>query len=110
VKPACGDVAGETMLSVKEVFHRPGRATGGWVCPLLVWLHAALDVPDRAPLPRPYGMMRQHGRAHRKRQSGNHRRSWAETTIFRLKTLFGDRLGYRRLDTQGGQIIALPRK
>jgi len=98
------------MLSVKEVFHRPGRTAGGRVCPLLVWLHAALDVPDRAPLTRPYGMMRQHSRAHRKRQSGYHRSSWAGTTIFRSKNIFGDHLPCRRLDTQAGQIIVLPRQ
>ena len=48
--------------------------------------------------------IRQQGRAHWKCESGYHRRSLAETAMFRLKTLFGDRLSGRRLDTQASQV------
>lgn len=44
--------------------------------------------------------LRQHGRAKWKREHGYHRRSLAETAMFRLKTLFGPQLSARRLDTQ----------
>jgi len=80
---------------------------------------AAINIPPRrdakihqhgnthaAPHPRDVNLrcIRQHGRAYWKRQSGYHRRSLAETTVFRLKTLFGDRLSCRRLDTQASQV------
>lgn len=57
------------------------------------------------PFPRDANLrrIRQHGRAHWKRTSGYHRRSIAETAMFRLKTLFGDHLSCRRLDTQTTQ-------
>jgi hypothetical protein len=57
------------------------------------------------PLPRDENLrfIRQHGRAKWKRESGYHRRSLAETAIFRLKMLFGDHLSARRLDTQATQ-------
>jgi hypothetical protein len=48
--------------------------------------------------------LRQHGRAKWKREHGYHRRSLAETAMFRLKTLFGPQLSARRLDTQATQI------
>jgi len=58
------------------------------------------------PLPRDENLrqIRQQGRAKWKRESGYHRRSLAETAMFRLKTLFGDRLSCRRLDTQASQV------
>lgn len=48
--------------------------------------------------------IRQHGRAKWKREHGYHRRSLAETAMFRLKTLFGQQLSARRLDTQATQV------
>lgn len=44
--------------------------------------------------------IRQHGRKEWKRESGYHVRSLAETTMFRLKTIFGDHLSARLLETQ----------
>jgi len=57
------------------------------------------------PLPRDETLryIRRHGRAQWKRVSGYHRRSLAETAVFRLKTIFGDRLSARRFDTQATQ-------
>ena len=40
------------------------------------------------------------GMAQWKVEVGYHRRSLAETTMFRLKTVFGDRLSSRRLERQ----------
>jgi len=40
-----------------------------------------------------------------KMQSGYHRRSLAETGIFRLKTIFDDGLNARRIDTQASQAL-----
>lgn len=40
-----------------------------------------------------------------KKQSGYHKRSLAETGIFRLKTIFDDGLAARRIDTQSSQAL-----
>ncbi len=45
----------------------------------------------------------QHGEEAWKIHSGYHRRSLAETAMFRFKTLFGERLSNRRFDTQTTQ-------
>lgn len=44
--------------------------------------------------------IRQHGRKAWKAEAGYHIRSLAETTMFRLKTIFDDKLSARLLDTQ----------
>jgi IS5 family transposase len=48
--------------------------------------------------------IRAHGRAQWKRDSGYHRRSLAENAIFRLKTIFGQHLRARQLETQATQL------
>ena len=49
--------------------------------------------------------IRQQGRRDWKKQSGYHRRSLVETTMFRLKTIFGDELSARLLETQTTQAL-----
>jgi hypothetical protein len=49
--------------------------------------------------------IRQHGRANWKRESGYHMRSLAETAMFRMKTLFGEHLSARLLETQTTQAM-----
>lgn len=49
--------------------------------------------------------IRQIGRAAWKREWGYHRRSLAETTMFRLKTLFGDRVSARSFAGQAAQVL-----
>ena len=44
--------------------------------------------------------LRQVGRAQWKEESGYHRRSLAETTMFRIKTIFGDKLSARSFEAQ----------
>ncbi|MCB1796813.1 MAG: IS5/IS1182 family transposase, partial [Candidatus Competibacteraceae bacterium] len=48
----------------------------------------------------------QHGDKAWKNHSGYHRRSLAETAMFRLKTRFGERLSNRRFETQTTQAYA----
>lgn len=57
------------------------------------------------PLPRDENLraIRRQGRAPWKRESGYHRRSLAETAVFRFKTIFGDQLSCRRWETQVSQ-------
>ena len=49
--------------------------------------------------------IRQLGRAAWKRECGSHRRSLAETTMFRLKTIFGDRVSARSFAGQAAQVL-----
>ena len=49
--------------------------------------------------------MRKPGGKAWKQTAGYHSRSWAETTRFRLKTIFGDELSARRLETQTTQAL-----
>jgi len=49
--------------------------------------------------------IRKHGRKAWKEESGYHIRSLAETIMFRLKTIFGDKLSARLLDTQTTQAL-----
>jgi len=48
--------------------------------------------------------IREIGRKAWKRETGYHRRSLAETAMFRVKTLFGEHLSNRRYDTQATQL------
>jgi len=68
-----------------------------------IWQHGNSKAP---PLPRDQNLryIRKHGRRAWKRDSGYHRRSIAETTIFRLKTIFGDHLSTRLTTTQDVQV------
>ena len=49
--------------------------------------------------------IRKHGRQQWKNDSGYHIRSLAETIMFRLKTIFGDKLSARLLETQTTQAL-----
>jgi len=49
--------------------------------------------------------IRKHGRQQWKEDSGYHVRSLAETIMFRLKTIFGDKLSARLLETQTTQAL-----
>ncbi len=49
--------------------------------------------------------IRQTGRAEWKRESGYHRRSLAETAVFRLKTIFGERASARSFEGQAAQVL-----
>jgi transposase len=49
--------------------------------------------------------IRKHGRKRWKQDSGYHRRSIAETTMFRLKTIFGGNLSARQFDNQAVELF-----
>jgi hypothetical protein len=67
-----------------------------------IWQHANTHAQ---PLTRDEALryIRAHGRAAWKKHLGYHQRSLVETAIFRFKTIFGDHLTTRRLDTQASQ-------
>ena len=64
-----------------------------------IWQHGNCKAP---PHPRDENLryIRKHGRPAWKRDSTYHQRSLAETAIFRMKTIFGDKLSTRLLETQ----------
>lgn len=68
-----------------------------------IWQHGNSVQPA---LPRDENLrrIRAVGRKQWKEETGYHRRSLAETGMFRLKTLFGDHLSNRRFDTQASQV------
>jgi Transposase DDE domain len=49
--------------------------------------------------------IRRTGRAQWKRESGYHRRSLAETAVFRVKMIFGERVSARSFDGQAAQLL-----
>lgn len=67
-----------------------------------IWQHGNCQQP---PLARDENLrqIRRVGRKQWKEESGYHRRSLAETAMFRFKTIFGDHLSARRFETQSAQ-------
>ena len=64
-----------------------------------IWQHGNCKRPPH-PRDENLRLIRKHGRAKWKRLSNYHRRSLAETTLFRFKTIFTDKAAYRRLCNQ----------
>lgn len=83
------DVAIQCMLTIKAIFHQPLRATEGLLLSLAKL--AQLTIP-RA--------IRGKGRKQWKQDTGYHRRSLAETPMFRIKTIFGSVLNARQFESQ----------
>jgi IS5 family transposase len=69
-----------------------------------IWQHGNCNAP---PHPRDENLryIRKHGRKKWKRDAHYHRRSIAETTMFRLKATFGGRVRYRNFDNQGVELL-----
>lgn len=69
-----------------------------------IWQHGNCAAP---PHPRDENLryIRKHGRKKWKRDAHYHRRSIAETTMFRLKAAFGGRVRYRNFDNQGVELL-----
>jgi IS5 family transposase len=69
-----------------------------------IWQHGNCKAP---PHPRDENLrtIRQHGRKAWKRQSKYHRRSLAETTMCRLKTIFGGNVRSRSFDNQATELL-----
>ncbi|AFY71380.1 transposase, IS4 family [Thalassoporum mexicanum PCC 7367] len=69
-----------------------------------IWQHGNCKAP---PHPRDQNLrrIRKVGRAKWKRETGYHRRSLAETTMFRLKTIFGGKLRSRNFDNQAVELF-----
>lgn len=70
----------------------------------VIWQHGNCKAP---PHPRDENLrcIRKHGRKQWKRDSNYHRRSLAETTMFRFKTIFGGSLSARKFDNQAVELF-----
>jgi transposase len=70
----------------------------------VIWQHGNRKDP---PHPRDENLraIRQHGRKKWKRDSHYHRRSIAETTMFRLKAIFGGKVRSRKFDNQAVELL-----
>lgn len=69
-----------------------------------IWQHGNMKA-ERLGRDQNLRRIRQVGRAAWKRESGYHRRSLAETTMCRLKGIFGDRVAARSFGGQAAQIL-----
>jgi len=69
-----------------------------------IWQHGNLKA-ERLKRDENLRYIRKHGRQQWKEDSGYHVRSLAETVMFRLKTIFGDKLSARLLETQITQAL-----
>jgi hypothetical protein len=69
-----------------------------------IWQHGNLQA-ERLKRDENLRYIRKHGRKSWKADSGYHMRSLAETLMFRLKTIFGDKLSARLLETQTTQAL-----
>ena len=70
----------------------------------VIWQHGNCKAP---PHPRDENLrqIRKHGRKKWKKDTGYHRRSIAETTMFRLKVTGGDRVSARKFDNQASELF-----
>lgn len=70
----------------------------------VIWQHGNCKAP---PHPRDENLryIRKHGRKKWKRDSNYHRRSLAETTMFRLKVIFAGKLRARKFDNQAVELL-----
>jgi hypothetical protein len=70
-----------TFMTIKSVYHQPGRQTQELLDSLLMLMNVNLDV-----------RIRRHRRKKWKREANYHRRSLAKTIMFRQKTIFGGKV------------------
>jgi hypothetical protein len=70
-----------------------------------IWQHGNTHAPPH-PRDKTVRFIRAHGRKKWKLESGYHQRSLAETAVFRFKTIFGDHLSTRLVQTQATQFGA----
>ena len=70
----------------------------------VIWQHDNCKAPPH-PRDKNLRQIRKHGRKKWKKDSGHHRRSIAEMTMFRLKVTVGDRVSARKFDNQASELF-----
>jgi IS5 family transposase len=99
-----GDGAYDRRSCYEAIRARPARATIPPQRNAKIWQHGNTRA-ERLARDENLRRIRQVGRAAWKRESGYHRRSLAETMMFRLKTIFSDRVTARGFEGQAAQLL-----
>ena len=99
-----GDGAYDTQECYAAINKRKARAAIPPRRGARIWQHGNSSDPPRAR-DENLRCIRRIGRKHWKRKCGYHRRSLAETAIFRIKTIFGDRVHSRSFEGQGVEML-----
>jgi hypothetical protein len=104
LRQVSGDGAYDRRVCYDAIRHRGARAAIPPQHNAKIWQHGNTRA-QRLARDENLRRIRQIGRAAWKRECGYHRRSLAETTMFRLKTLFGDRVSARSFAGQAVQVL-----
>jgi IS5 family transposase len=104
IKPMSGDGAYDRRACYEAIGACHARATIPPQRNAKIWQHGNTKA-ERLARDQNLRRIRQIGRAAWKRECGYHRRSLAETTMFRLKTIFGERVTARGFAGQAAQLL-----
>ena len=104
VKQVSGDGGYDRRNCYEAIGERQAQATIPPQHNAKIWQHGNTKA-ERLARDENLRRIRQIGRAAWKRESGYHRRSLAETTMFRLKGIFGDRVAARSFAGQAAQVL-----
>lgn len=104
ISQVSADGAYDTKNSYEQIKQRQARASIPLRKNARIQQHGNCQTP---PLSRDENLreIRKMGRKKWKRESGYHRRSLAETTMFRLKCIFGGKLASRQFDNQAVELF-----
>lgn len=104
IRQVSGDGAYDRRGCYDAIREREAQATIPPQHNAKIWQHGNTKA-ERVARDENLRRIRQIGRAAWKREAGYHRRSLAETTMFRLKTIFGDRVSARSFAGQATQLL-----
>lgn len=104
IRQVSGDGGYDRRNCYDAIEDRQARATIPPQRNAKIWQHGNTKAP-RLARDENLRRIRQSGRAVWKRESGYHRRSLAETTMFRLKTIFGARVTAHGFAGQAAQVL-----
>lgn len=104
IEPVSGDGADDNRSCYEAIQKRQARAAIPPLAGARIWQHGNRHA-DPHPRDENLRRIRQVGRKQWKHDSGYHRRSLAETQMFRLKITFGDRVSARTFDGQATQML-----
>jgi IS5 family transposase len=104
LRQVSGDGAYDRRTCYEAIGARHARATIPPQRNAKIWQHGNTKA-ERLGRDQNLRRIRQVGRAAWKRESGYHRRSLAETAMFRLKTIFSERVTARGFEGQAAQVL-----
>lgn len=104
IRQVSGDGAYDRRSCYEAIRTRQARATIPPQRNAKIWRHGNTQA-ERLARDQNLRRIRQVGRVAWKRESGYHRRSLAETTMFRLKTIFSERVTARSFAGQAAQVL-----